>query len=203
MSINQSKSLFVELENNLKEWELKDYPVIFIKKFLTVIINRYYKAFGNTIKNPPFDTDLDVEQILYTCNSYLDLRNNVIEYFKSLYNEMNEIKKGSTKELFENIDAYIKSNLYGNITMQNLSARFKVTPSYISRIINANCDTSPMDYYMKLKIEEAKKLLISDNNILIKDISDSLGFSDQYYFSKVFKSYTGYSPAEFKKVYTE
>jgi two-component system response regulator YesN len=33
----------------------------------------------------------------------------------------------------------------------------------------------------------------------IKELSDALSFSDQHYFSRVFKEYTGYSPTEFKE----
>ena len=42
------------------------------------------------------------------------------------------------------------------------------------------------DYVAEVKIEEAKSLLLKDNN-RIYEVSSMLGYDDPYYFSKVFK----------------
>ena len=55
-----------------------------------------------------------------------------------------------------------------------------------------------MDYYNKLKMQEAQKLLTTHNELRVKDIAEILGFNDQYYFSKMFKAQCGVSPAAFK-----
>jgi YesN/AraC family two-component response regulator len=47
------------------------------------------------------------------------------------------------------------------------------------------------------KIELAQGLL-SVGGITITEISDKCGFSDVYYFSKVFKQFTGKSPSNWK-----
>ncbi|MNJ80116.1 HTH-type transcriptional activator Btr [compost metagenome] len=57
---------------------------------------------------------------------------------------------------------------------------------------------SPIEYYNKLKIGEAKKLLTEHQEMLVKDIAEILGFYDQHYFSKVFKLYHGLSPVDYK-----
>ncbi len=57
---------------------------------------------------------------------------------------------------------------------------------------------TPNDYLTELKINAAKSLLV-DNGLSVKSISELCGFNDHYYFCKVFKSKTGFSPTAFKK----
>jgi two-component system response regulator YesN len=82
--------------------------------------------------------------------------------------------------------------------LQDIANHFNLSPSYINRLIKHKYNKSPMKYYMALKIEEAKKLISNNKELPIKDISDSLGFYDQHYFSRVFKSYVGMSPVKYK-----
>lgn len=57
-----------------------------------------------------------------------------------------------------------------------------------------------MVYYSNLKIEEAKKIMDYNSSIKIGEIAEMLGYSNQYYFSKAFKSSQGMSPQEYKKL---
>ena len=102
-------------------------------------------------------------------------------------------------ELAKKIQKYLVENLYGNITMQDISEKFSLSPSYVSRLMEMYFNNSPMDYYNKLKMQEAQKLLTTHNELRVKDIAEILGFNDQYYFSKMFKAQCGVSPAAFKK----
>jgi ribose transport system ATP-binding protein len=56
---------------------------------------------------------------------------------------------------------------------------------------------SPNQYFIKLKVERAKELLLF-TDFEIKDIAEKLGFSDPYYFSRVFKEWEGQSPLRFR-----
>ena len=62
-----------------------------------------------------------------------------------------------------------------------------------------NCfDITPNRYIINLKIDYAKGLLKS-GYISVSQAAALCGFSDIYYFSKVFKTETGVSPREYKK----
>lgn len=58
-------------------------------------------------------------------------------------------------------------------------------------------DITPNKYITELKIDFAKQLLQS-KAYTIFEISEMCGFSDVYYFSKVFKMQTGYAPGEYR-----
>jgi two-component system response regulator YesN len=190
--------LFNKIETDLCEWEQKSFNLLYIKRFLTIMLECLYEA-NSAINLLQLDISVDVEQLLYPCNTYQDLKKSLINHVKLFFADLTESKNVSLNELIEKFDQFIKSNLYNNITLQDLAEKFNLTSSYICRIFKSKFPTSPMDYYMNLKIEEAKKLLLSNKDILIKNISDALCFSDQFYFSKVFKMYTGMSPQEYKR----
>ena len=58
--------------------------------------------------------------------------------------------------------------------------------------------TTPNRYIIKRKVDYAKNILMLDN-VKLSDVSELSGFSDVYYFCKVFKTETGYTPAKYRK----
>ena len=68
----------------------------------------------------------------------------------------------------------------------------------VCKIFRENKGQSPMEYYMELKMREAKKL-IRENNYTISQISDMLGYSSIHNFSRAFKKAVGLSPTAYKK----
>ena len=54
------------------------------------------------------------------------------------------------------------------------------------------------NWLLNHKMENAANMLLGEG-YSIKEIADTLGYSDRYHFSKVFKKYFGISPAQFRK----
>lgn len=91
---------------------------------------------------------------------------------------------------------YIYDNRFQKIALNDVAAKLEITPGYLSRIFKKVTQTSFSDYIAEVKIEEAKKLLLLDNN-KIYEVSNMLGYDDPYYFSKVFKRVTQSTPSEY------
>ena len=56
---------------------------------------------------------------------------------------------------------------------------------------------SPNEYIIELRLQFAKNLL-DNTNMSIKQISERVGYSDQYFFSRIFKKYLGISPQSYR-----
>lgn len=73
-------------------------------------------------------------------------------------------------------------------------------PNYFRKIFRDMLNTTPVEYFNRLRIEHAKRQLKQYGTIRsIKEISARCGFSDPYYFSRKFKQLTGMSPRDFLK----
>ena len=57
---------------------------------------------------------------------------------------------------------------------------------------------SPNEYIIELRLQFAKSLL-DNTNISIKQVSEHVGYNDQYFFSRLFKKHIGISPQEYRK----
>jgi two-component system, response regulator YesN len=73
-----------------------------------------------------------------------------------------------------------------------------VDPCHLSKTFKSIKGVSPMEYLTNLRIDKAKALLSDDSSIMLKDIAEIVGYSNQYYFSRIFKIITGLSPSEYR-----
>ncbi|MBR0027251.1 MAG: helix-turn-helix transcriptional regulator [Clostridia bacterium] len=86
-----------------------------------------------------------------------------------------------------------------NNTNNLLAKEFGFVPSYISRIFKRQKGASPNEYLTHYRMELAKKLILENPDMRVKDVADKVGFKEAYYFSKTFKRETGMWPTEFVK----
>ena len=77
-----------------------------------------------------------------------------------------------------------------------------LTPRYFSTIVREKSGRNALQWIMMFIIAEAKKLL-SDPDPSIKEIAETLGFSNQSFFGRYFKQYVGLSPMAFRSSGTE
>lgn len=92
---------------------------------------------------------------------------------------------------------YMYENIDKNFSLQELADHFCISPSYLSRQFKNTTGHGPIDFFNQIKIDEACKLLRS-TDLYIYQICQKLGFTDQYYFSRLFKKKTGLSPRAYK-----
>lgn len=94
---------------------------------------------------------------------------------------------------------YIRANYYRKISLEDIAKYVNFSKTYLSRIFKEETGENISMYINKIRIEKAK-LLLSDKNISLLDVANRVGFEDQSYFTKVFKSVVGLSPKKFKEL---
>lgn len=87
-------------------------------------------------------------------------------------------------------------NIYGKLDMNTICQEIHYGKTYLSTRFKSETGLSVMEYYTKLKIAEAKKL-IRERNYNITQVANLLMFSDPHYFSRIFKKHTGMTPREY------
>jgi len=72
--------------------------------------------------------------------------------------------------------------------------------SYFRKLFKNLTGQSPINYFNRMRIEYAKRQIQQYYGVRsMKEIGLSSGFSDPYYFSRVFRKYTGVNPMKYGK----
>ncbi len=131
----------------------------------------------------------------YASNVILD----VLNCFYKIAEEKlkNENPGKSNDERYAIAIQYIKDNIYNPITCEDVAKIVYLSSKQLTRIFRKRAAMSVAEYITQHKCEEAKNLLISSSAPL-RDISDSLGFRDEYYFNRFFKKHTGTTPHQYR-----
>ncbi|WP_456288126.1 response regulator transcription factor [Paenibacillus sp. AK002] len=93
---------------------------------------------------------------------------------------------------------YIQDHYADPITLTGVARQFHFNASYLSSYFASYNGEGFSEYLNKIRLEKAMELLLT-TEFTISEISASVGYSDQSYFTKVFKKQTGISPSQFRR----
>lgn len=92
---------------------------------------------------------------------------------------------------------YMQQNLGQPCTLNDLARIACMSPGHYSNLFRRREACSPMVFLNKLRIQKACELLLV-TNLQIQQIAHSLGFTDPFYFTRVFRSFVGRSPTAYR-----
>ena len=118
----------------------------------------------------------------------------IIDIYRS-YKKHNAVSTGSRLDY---VRGEIMKEYKRNWTLSDLAAISGYSPSRLSAIYKEAFGISPINDLLNRRIEQAKLLLLY-GNMTVSEISEAVGFSSIFYFSKLFKKKEGVSPAKFKE----
>ena len=95
---------------------------------------------------------------------------------------------------------YIRNNLAGNLTIQEVSEYVGYSSAHFSVRFKQECGITFSDYVMESLIEKSKELL-KNTRETIESIAAAVGYSDVKSFTKNFKKYTEVKPSQYRKIY--
>jgi AraC-like DNA-binding protein len=163
------------------------------RKSLTEIVQKIENEYNQNIDRHSQELIIaNIELILRYCTRYYD---------RQFYTRTN-INKDSVSK-FKNFlkDYYNSENPLdlGVPTVKYCAAELNMSPHYLSDMLRKETGKSAQEHIYNFLINMAKtRLLASDESV--SQIAYELGFEYPQHFSKLFKSKTGVSPAEYRKV---
>lgn len=105
-------------------------------------------------------------------------------------------------ELLEPVMAYLKEHITDpNLTLSVLPKLAGVSDSYLRRTFKKLYGIAPTGYVIRERIRLASQLLLNQEELPISEVAAKVGYTDQLYFSRLFKQQTGLSPANYRKTY--
>lgn len=106
------------------------------------------------------------------------------------------------EEPAEKIYSYIKEHYAENITLSTIAADFYQTPQYMARIFKSRYDMTIVTAIIKVRMEKACELLRTGKKS-VAQVAEMVGYEDENYFGRVFKKYTGMTPAQYRRGQSE
>lgn len=132
-------------------------------------------------------------------NKYQNLEIAMIYMMNSLLEPFKEQRTQNTSHIVKAALSFIRGNFRNPISLNNLSAHLKVSPFYISKLLNKECGKPFTDIVNEYRIKEAKNLIKQGH--LIKEVASEVGFQSSSYFTKTFKKYVGMAATEYRDMF--
>ncbi len=120
-----------------------------------------------------------------------------MERFTELLQCQRELDEKSV-DVVEYIEKYVKENYDKKLSLQELSEAVNLNKNYVSQLFKKKTGKNIGSYITGVKIERAKELM-KNTKLKVNVIAEKVGYEDERYFYKVFKSYTGITTTEYMK----
>ncbi|MEK6793158.1 MAG: AraC family transcriptional regulator [Spirochaetota bacterium] len=88
---------------------------------------------------------------------------------------------------------FIYLNYHRRFTLEEVGDYCRANPQYISRLFHREMKKTIMEYANEVRIRIAERMLKS-REYRIREVARMTGFEDEFYFNKVFKQITGFTP---------
>ncbi|WP_193774721.1 AraC family transcriptional regulator [Vallitalea guaymasensis] len=147
-------------------------------------IIKYQKLFERLYQIANGDSDLSDEM----CNSIMT------QIFYELVNDYECDKEYKKDSRIESVKIYIDENPSSMFTINDLAKLANLSKKQFTRLFNVQYKISPYQYIIKSKIRYAT-FLLEETEMSVKEISNYLGYPNQYSFSKQFKKCMGCAPS--------
>ena len=181
--------------------------VISLSKKEITQLKEFFEMFLNNI-SAPIEKVAPERKVAFEYNTHgiaQILKNKFELFFLSILNssekEITSIRNFEDP-LIQKIIAELYQNRFEKFSLAKISDALSYSKSYLCRHFKNTTNTTIINHFYSIKIEESKKMLISGEHT-IEEVSDLLGFDSVQYFSKVFKKYVGLTPSTWKNISTE
>ena len=180
--------------------ELKDMPVLGIQiNSLNLILTCLQQL--NELDTPVNPVRYE-EMNCFNQIATLDSIDAIKKYVENvIYNLINMIKDTSFKKsagMIPPVENYLHDHIYEDLSLISVAQQFYLSPIYLSQLFKKETGQSYIDYLTNLKMNAAKKLLLT-TDMMVYEISNKLGYKDSKYFSRLFEKKLGCKPSEYRK----
>lgn len=106
----------------------------------------------------------------------------------------------SITEHIAEIASFIDTHFEDSVNLAELIRQAGISERTFSRRWKKQFGISPYAYILNRKINKSCQML-QETNLPVYEIAAAVGFTDQYYFSRIFKKYISYSPLEYRNLH--
>ena len=191
------KIIFNGILDNLHEMNLSRNVISNLMIELFIMINEFFESYGvgvrEIMKNSyhSYQQLVNIESIGDAKKWVTQIKEDLIEYIKRedaiLY-----------PRIISRIKNYIEKHFDEELSLKEVADAVSLNPSYLSTILKTYTDMSYSVYVAQVRVGKAKKLL-ETTDYKVYEVGEKVGYTNIYYFNRIFKKIAGLSPGEYKK----
>ncbi|PLS04273.1 response regulator transcription factor [Neobacillus cucumis] len=108
--------------------------------------------------------------------------------------------KQTAADLMDDAIAYIKSHFEQDLGIEQVAERVGLSVSYFSNLFKQRTGVTFLEYLTNVRVDYAC-LLLENLELKTYEIAEKVGYTDQRYFSQVFKKKMNQTPSEYRKMF--
>ena len=175
--------------------DIKQYCINLTDK-TRLLMTQYFKQVH------PISISHSSHAVFFTMFTLNEFQQYYIQFFTNVAIALKDKNFYTDSNIVEQMKLYIQNNFQKNISIELLSNLFYLNRSYCSSIFKERTGQNFTDYLNTLRIEHAKKLLVSTNKKNTQIALDS-GYPNVKYFYRIFKKKTKMTPEAYRALYVK
>lgn len=92
---------------------------------------------------------------------------------------------------------YIREHYATDLSLKRIASAVFAAPNYVSSLFKKEMGVSVTEYITLCRMKQAAELMATAPELSLLAVSEQVGYTDPYYFSRCFKRYYGVTPSKF------
>ena len=114
-------------------------------------------------------------------------------------NRANGASGGAIDRRLAQACTFMEQNLARRIKISEVAREARLAADYFPRLFQRRLGQSPLQYLIRLRIQEGRRLLVKYPGLTIREASRKAGFDDARHFSRLFSKRYGMTPNTFRR----
>ncbi|WP_070042718.1 response regulator transcription factor [Robinsoniella peoriensis] len=184
-----------EISRCFAKWSREEYTQLWTEEKVREMFSVFRRA--DLLDEPVAMCEYFIDEAFYYAENMQKLAEDIRQILCRNILEESRTWKIDTPEFFDKVEKYLKEHLTEPLSPQKICDVFGISQAYLSRLFRKYSTVSFSKRLTILRVEKAQQIMRDKKELYIKDIASRVGYGDQFYFSRIFRSVTGISPTEY------
>ncbi|HUC94261.1 MAG TPA: response regulator [Paenibacillus sp.] len=140
----------------------------------------------------------DIERRLAACDDYADCRKQFLEILEQFMAFIDSSRTRKHEMIIEKCIAYIDSHYMEDLSLDEAARQLYFSSNYLSMLFKNHLGLTFTKYLSEVRLKKAVEML-ENRDMKVYEIAAEIGYKDEKYFYRVFKTKFGVTPDEYRK----
>ena len=145
-----------------------------------------------------FDTDYNIYLELKSCRNSAEFSKKTLFIFNNIIDYNTRSKNIYESSYCDKMLAFVHDNYSSDISLSDLASHMNMSQAYVSRLFKKLAACNFKDYLVKVRLDNASRLLLEEPGKSISDIAAAVGFNTSRTFTNAFSTAFGMTPTEYR-----